>query len=279
MIRKWLSFRTLSIALAVILAFTAALKLHMLLTDPFADIKTGTSLPLLWLAVFAEISVACIVLSNTTEMLKWLSLFSLFGALLVFSVLSVMKGRSTCGCAGVFNFYPLTVSIFDCVCLIFLWINSTVRNKSIGYMLKSISANPLQFAGQTCCCVVGACILFVIYPALDRSGFFSRLRDEQILIRRVDFGAHAWSSFVKVQIELKNLSDSQINIVGAKSSCSCVSIEKLPVSIPGKSSLVTTVVVQPQKTGPFHQRIEFYTDSRRQFVAGADIFGHFREGL
>jgi hypothetical protein len=54
MIRKWLSFRTLSIALALVLLVSAALKLHLLLTDPFADIKTGTSLPLLWLAVFVR---------------------------------------------------------------------------------------------------------------------------------------------------------------------------------------------------------------------------------
>jgi len=40
MLRQLLTFRYVSYLLAALLAVTAALKLHLLLTDPFADIKT-----------------------------------------------------------------------------------------------------------------------------------------------------------------------------------------------------------------------------------------------
>ncbi|MEQ1906677.1 MAG: MauE/DoxX family redox-associated membrane protein [Pirellulaceae bacterium] len=280
MIRKWLSFRTLSIALAMVLLVTAVLKLHLLLIDPFADIKTGTSLPLLWLAVFIEVGVVWIVFSNSTdEMIKWLSLTSLFCAMSVISILRVFSGQSTCGCAGVIEINPLKFFIFDCVCLGALFNNSALKSKSIGFLFNKIAANRLHFAGQMACFAISGCFLFVIYPMLDRIGFFSMLRNEQVFIKRIDLGTRSWSDVHKVEIEMQNFSNSSINIVGAKSTCSCISIANFPFSVPAKSTLVTTAVISPKKTGWFHQRIQFFTDSKHQFVAGADIFGMFRKDL
>lgn len=58
MLGQLLTVRYVSYLLAALLAVTTALKLHLLLTDPFADIKAGTSLPLLWLAVLVEFAAA-----------------------------------------------------------------------------------------------------------------------------------------------------------------------------------------------------------------------------
>lgn len=41
MLRRMVTFRNVSYVLAALLAVTAALKLHLLLTDPFADVRVG----------------------------------------------------------------------------------------------------------------------------------------------------------------------------------------------------------------------------------------------
>ncbi len=127
MIRKWLSFRTLSIALALILFVTAALKLHLLLTDPFADIKTGTSLPLLWLAVFAEAGVVWIVFSKAADQLKWIALISLFGVMTAVSAYNVVVGKTSCGCAGAIEIMPTWFFLFDLISIAILFFVSAIN--------------------------------------------------------------------------------------------------------------------------------------------------------
>jgi hypothetical protein len=94
MLRQRLTFRYVSYLLAAFLAVTAALKLHLLVTDPFADIKTGTSLPFLWLAVIVELTAVWLVFSKTPQVWKWLSLLVLFSLFALVAGTNVWQWRS-----------------------------------------------------------------------------------------------------------------------------------------------------------------------------------------
>jgi hypothetical protein len=70
MLGKLLNFRNLSIALAILLATTADLKLHRLLIDPFAEIHSGNSDALSIVASSCESSVVSRVFSRCESVVK-----------------------------------------------------------------------------------------------------------------------------------------------------------------------------------------------------------------
>jgi hypothetical protein len=106
MLRQLLTFRNVSYLLAALLAVTAALKLHLLLTDPFADIKTGTSLAFLWLAVLVELTAVWLVFSKTPQVWKWLCLLVLFSIFVLVAGTNVWLGKAGCGCSGAVEISP-----------------------------------------------------------------------------------------------------------------------------------------------------------------------------
>ncbi len=93
--------RVLFNAIAALLIFTALAKLWLLLTDPFADIKVGMPVSLLWATVVLEISVATLTFSpGVSQRLKWFSLFGIHVLFLIVSVSRFLLGFESCGCAG-----------------------------------------------------------------------------------------------------------------------------------------------------------------------------------
>jgi hypothetical protein len=67
MLRQLLTFRYVSYLLAALLAVTAALKLHLLLTDPFADIKTAFSESRLRLAAAIQLTAVSVAPAATPQ--------------------------------------------------------------------------------------------------------------------------------------------------------------------------------------------------------------------
>jgi hypothetical protein len=118
MLRQLLTFRYASYLLAALLTVTAALKLHLLLTDPFADIKTGTSLPFLWLAVIVELTAVWLVFSKIPQVWKWLSLLVLFSLFALVAGTNVWLGKTGCGCSGAVEISPVWFLAIDLLAIV-----------------------------------------------------------------------------------------------------------------------------------------------------------------
>jgi hypothetical protein len=106
MSRRFLPPRIVLALLAGLLALTAGLKLHLLLTSPFADIVTATPLPILWLALFAEVIVIGVIITRVPSEIKWSVVTGFFAVLAAISLYNVLSGKTSCGCAGAFEIHP-----------------------------------------------------------------------------------------------------------------------------------------------------------------------------
>jgi hypothetical protein len=118
MLRQRLTFRYVAYLLAALLAVTAALKLHLLLTDPFADIKAGASLPFLWLAVIVELTAVWLVFSKTPQVWKWLSHLVLFSLFALVAGTNVWLGKTGCGCSGAVEISPVWFLAIDLLAIV-----------------------------------------------------------------------------------------------------------------------------------------------------------------
>ncbi|MEQ1905360.1 MAG: hypothetical protein ABL888_14315 [Pirellulaceae bacterium] len=276
MIRKWLSFRSLSIALALVLLFTAVLKLHLLLTDSFADIKTGNSLPLLWLAVFAELGVVWIVFSMANDRLKWLALISLFSVMSVFSTYNICNGKTNCGCAGSVEIHPAWVLGFDLVAVSLLFaLRRQLSVDSVRTTFSILSKNLGLYAG-----FLTVAIVFIAFQSrtLRNSLTFGYFQDS-IKTAPIQLGKIAVGKSVKCKLQLCNRSKQDRRIVGLNTSCKCLVPDEVVVhsTIAGQSDREINFMLFSNRVGSFHFRVLFFLDSPRQHVVAADLFAQFEE--
>lgn len=65
-----------------------------------------------------------------------------------------------------------------------------------------------------------------------------------------------------LEFKLRNWSDKPIVILGAKSSCTCVSLGDFPVQVPpgGTNNLGVRLRTNKRKPGPISERVRIYTD-------------------
>ncbi|MGO9922025.1 MAG: DUF1573 domain-containing protein [Isosphaeraceae bacterium] len=68
-----------------------------------------------------------------------------------------------------------------------------------------------------------------------------------------------------LEFKLKNWSDKPIVILGAKSSCTCVSLGDFPIRVPsgGTNNLGVRLRTKKRKPGPISERMRIYTDEKR----------------
>jgi hypothetical protein len=68
-----------------------------------------------------------------------------------------------------------------------------------------------------------------------------------------------------LEFKLRNWSDKPIVILGAKSTCTCVSIGDFPICVPpgGTDKLAVRLRTKKRKPGPVSERVRIYTDEER----------------
>jgi hypothetical protein len=188
MLRQLLTFRYVSYLLAALLAVTAALKLHLLLTDPFADIKTGTSLPFLWLAVIVELASVWMVFSAAPDLLRWVTLTALFGTFTAVSAYNVISGKAHCACAGTFKIEPVWFLMLNVSCV--LWLVSVNRIETKTWWPEWNSITSASF-GRLFGIGIGVAMLFTIptwKPVFEARFFCERHRNSSRQTGRISYG-------------------------------------------------------------------------------------------
>jgi hypothetical protein len=276
MLRQRLTFRYVSYLLAAFLAVTAALKLHLLVTDPFADIKTGTSLPFLWLAVIVELTAVWLVFSKTPQVWKWLSLLVLFSLFALVAGTNVWLGKTGCGCSGAVEISPVWFLAIDLLAIGALVAARPETRHEPKHGL------PIQWNGAVAGRVLGFILVGVMFVLLQtragRAITSQFLLGESIIAPAVEIGVMHGEP-LECELKLRNQSAEARRIIGVNTSCSCViPQEVVHTTIPPQGELAVKVHVRPKPGVPmFHQRVLFYLDSSRQYVVAADLFGTVQE--
>jgi hypothetical protein len=276
MSRQLLKFRYVSYLLAALLSVTAALKLHLLVTDPFADIKTGTSLAFLWLVVLVELTAVWLVFSKTPQVWRWLSLLVLFSLFALVAGTNVWLGKTGCGCSGAVEISPVWFLAIDLLAIAGL---VAARPETRHEPNRGL---PIRWNGAVAGRVLGLILIGVLFVLLQtragRAMTSQFLFGESIIAPAVEIGVLRGEP-LECELKLKNPSTEARRIIGVNTSCSCViPQEVVHTSIPPQGELAVKVHVRPKPgVSMFHQRVLYYLDSPQQYVVAADLFGSVQE--
>lgn len=81
-----------------------------------------------------------------------------------------------------------------------------------------------------------------------------------------------------VSFRLTNMSNHPITLIGAKTTCGCLVIEELPLTItPGRDHSFKVLVLTNLKSGDFVQLIDLYTDQLTGASTSLKIVGHLNK--
>lgn len=262
--------------LGVLLAVTALLKLHLLLTDPFADIKTGSSLPILWLAVFIESAVVYVIFSKASKELKWGALVVLFVIMSGVSLYNLAAGKSDCRCSGALAIHPVWFLAIDVLAVVALFVcHPEINPAMISVTISRVASNNVM--GCVAAIILVGLLFVGLQTTIARDVVGSVLWKHDVTVIPVDLGTLN-AEPIECELVLKNHSSTSRKITGINSSCSCVVPQDIVHSlIPSHGQLAVKVKVMPKSGREFHQRILFYLDSSQQYVVAADLFGSFKE--
>jgi hypothetical protein len=260
---------------ALVLLATGGLKIHQLLTDPFADLKIGYSRFWLWGAGMAEVGVGVFVFWNRITSLSWWILTVLFLVLMLFASWNIWNGQSDCGCAGAISISPWVFWLFDIgvlACLIALR-----PSREVTPIIQVGSSS-----GSTWGALLGGFLVIFLFLAFQAdavpSSLASWLGRRPLANVRVDLGQRAGLNPFDQTVILSNPTDQDMRIVGVEKSCKCVvwHHSALP-TLSSRGTAEITLTVLPTSKGPFHQRVKFYVDSPQQYSFAVDIVGLFGE--
>jgi hypothetical protein len=257
---NFMRFQVLRVVLALLLIGASLCKFATGLGGAFSPIGGGLFVgPIVMsTAVLAEFLVGgfLLTLGNRVPLIAWkiaVSVFTLFG---VVSLLSLLKG-SPCACFGYVTDSALPALIVDTISL-FALLATRPRSDSNG--LLSLSKNWPAMLGAVCAILLlysfsfsspvrayyYRMLGFVIVPDA-----FSRI----VAIPESDAG--------EVTFSWTNVSDKRVSILGANTTCGCMTPLALPVELgPGDTSDVVFKVVKKSRdaSGWQIERARFYFD-------------------
>ncbi len=262
--------------LGTILAFAAALKLQVLLTDPFADLTLGFPRWLVWLGIGVEFSVTLIAMRSKNGVLAWNILLSIFSVFLLISSYQIMMGVESCGCFGRASFSPFATAAFDLIVIATLIaLRRPLRNHKAQSDISNWNPGVQQLAQ------IAATISIFGVLSFGDSNFarmsFQRFQGESVYCQPVHVENLIVGELANADTQITNTSDRPQEIVGARKSCGCVSIDAVGLEIPSKSSSILKLAIRPVKAGAFRQRVIYYLKDPKQTSVFFDIYGHVKE--
>jgi hypothetical protein len=270
--------------LGILLVVAAILKLHMLVTDPFADLKLGYPTVLLWAVVFVEFGVGAINIKGSNPLvpfpLIWLVNIVLFGMFFGVSLFRLVMNEASCGCFGKIDIPPVYSCVFSLSIVLLLCVfKLNARNdfKEIvpaGIQLfQNCFSTPTGLGVAVGIFVMFGCVAFPDSRRLLNIGL-SRLGAGPVVegtILRFEPTHHG--TVIQGFIRLDNRSDRPIRISGITNSCTCFAVAPTSDVIEKHSSVYVPIVILLSKSGLFEQRVLFFLEHPRQGRVSADVVG------
>ena len=275
------SLKVLFLFIALLLTTTAVLKLSMLLTDPFADIRVQLPKKVLWLTVGFELWLAYLNFRvRKFHVIAFVDLvvFSVFGSL---AGIRWTFGFTSCGCSGNLDLPVWFFMLLDVGILFGLFSFSAFRRAiPMGYneLLSIYSRIPIHRKGQVAGLMAAVGILVLMEMEVFAPARIRILGASPISATILNSGNMTVGLPCRTKVSLINRSKSSANVVGLFKSCSCVVFETMPIFIPANSTWTTEITITPKYVGNFHQRVVFFLDHPEQFRLKIEVLGNVLKG-
>jgi hypothetical protein len=264
--------------IALVLFGTAALKLWMLLTDAFADIRVGIPREILWLSVALEFWLAYEnLVIRDRRVLAFMNTI-VFGAFATFASIRWLLGYGTCGCSGNIEI-PAWVFIILDLAIVAWFTRGTIPRQELLAGLRELIGWWRGWSPERRGQLVGVGLFATVIVAVQLP--------VAAPLRAMALGEPAIQATVRIdgdlilnqetagKVELWNRSSHSGKIIGQNRSCRCFVINGDPIfkSIPAGGRISFPLVIKPEKPDPLHQRVVLFLDHPEQFRVNIDVVG------
>ncbi len=258
----------------------AVLKGWLLLTDSFADLRTGYPTTILLLAIAIELSSSLFLVFGRDLTIKWLLLAGLFGQFFTISASRYLMGITGCGCLGSIELprwlLPQNSALVLAGLFAFARYSGTrplFRFRETSHDLRARIANPAIGGGMvSLLLIVVGTIAFPFvrtYPIV--TGFLGEAPMPSV---RFTAGDLAVDESVELAIPWRNGTSEKVDFFGSQTSCTCVGLTNPRMSVNPSEQVELTVNVRPRKPGLFHQRIVCFVDHPQQDRLTLDVIAN-----
>ncbi|HVK12455.1 MAG TPA: MauE/DoxX family redox-associated membrane protein [Gemmataceae bacterium] len=253
-----MTYRVLSTTVSLVLLAAAVGKLAGQSVSPLAQTGLLRHPGVTMAVVEWEILLGAALLARfRPRLVRYLTLGT-FAAFAAASGYAVWTGSSSCGCFGVVDLNPWYVFLFD---LAVLAAFAAVRPPAApaGAGLPGF-LRPVAGGAVLALLVLGGLTLVYHDPATA----LARLRGQSVVVSPavLDLGTNPGGTEVVRTVQVTNLTDAPVRIVGGSSDCSCILTEGLPLTLAPRASADLPVRVKlPKDTGAFHRSAFVWTDA------------------
>lgn len=106
---------------------------------------------------------------------------------------------------------------------------------------------------------------FLSHPAARRwvarvDGAVIQVEPAELLLKATVPAASNSANPIPLSVSVRNLTSGSIRIVGARTSCRCLTLAPLPVTLPPHSSTAFTFQIVRALNAPFEEQIRLFTD-------------------
>lgn len=266
----------------MLLFLTAALKIRLLLTDPFADITVSIPREILWIVAFLEIGLGWLNLKPNQDLgILGLCNVSVFTSFALFGVSRYILGYNSCGCTGEFNI-PLWLLVIVDVAIVIFFLRSVENRTCIFETVKRVRSSWGGLRQESRGQLLGF-FFFVVFVAVvqlpsltpARQFIFGNPPIVATYDRTKELQVDSENALV---FEISNRSSKHATVIGVATSCSCIRFERdvNGLIVEAGEKLIVPLVARPARTGNFHQRIVLFLSHPEQLELSLDVFGFVR---
>ncbi|MCA9173719.1 MAG: DUF1573 domain-containing protein [Planctomycetales bacterium] len=264
--------------IAALLGAVATLKLNAALRDPMIDLATGWPRPLIWAVGYLELGAACALfwlIAHGRLRAAWLAESLLTAVFISFTAFRLVQSPNLpCACFGstrvsesavMAGLFLVAATLLVCRMLL------PREGLREALRLKGL-VTPSTFGVAFGLALFGTAVAGALSTQL-RTRVVAQLGLAEVTARDVTFDQLPTGKLGTVQVTLVNHSESPIEVVGAKNSCSCFSIARNRFKIAPASAETVDIEIYSRNVGPFRQRLTFFLVGGHQRVVDVHLFG------
>jgi len=267
-----IGFRLVRILIGGLLLTAAGLKVHGLSLGPLAQGTILASPRLQLVTIEVEIIMGLWLLSGWSARAAWVAALGFFSILASASLYLALVGQGSCGCMGHIEVHPWITFTLDVAIIGLLAVNRPTSTNINGVYWRRQFLLPAGGAGALLSVFAAVCLLVFDHPMTA----LQRLRGESITLEPnvADLGSGQLGESRVFHLQVTNLSDRPVCIVGGTSDCACVATESLPITLAKlETQPIEVRVAFHGSPGQFQHTFLLYTDDKLQRVVTARFSG------
>jgi hypothetical protein len=253
--------RRFEVGLGLLLLSTAALKMAGLTAGVLTSDGWFARPEVQFAAVVWEWLLAAGLLWGGARHLVWLASVLTFGLFSGINLSLGLAGQSTCNCLGVLAVNPWAVLALDGVILLLL---ALARPALGGFRRPARVVGELRPAAGYAAAAVGLAVAlagggWLAYgsPAAALAQLTGQVGE--VSPRVVHLGDQEVGTLFTYPVEVVNYSSEPLPITGGSATCSCLTWQDLPVTVPPRGRLTIAIKTRfPRTTGRFQQQAHLY---------------------